>query len=275
MRGGVADLLPKPISGATAPGFAPGKVPKADPNPGAGEALVVAPRTTGGFVPKRGPDMNLESGAGSGASVLGSTFGMRLNVPGFIPAPNRLGGVIVGFVASSSENPPKFSVGTGTLVTAGVGKEDEGLSSGAVLFVKSTGGVFGLAVTDEAGALNSWSTKGSTLAGGGVNLASAGEGEVALEEAVSHCPNGIFGDAGRGLSEEPLTSSSSPPDTGAFARGELRSGRVLGLPRLVLEAGDGVSDGEGSVGIGCCNDNGSLDGDPGGVVLRKRTVDGS
>jgi hypothetical protein len=273
VRGGVTDLLPKPVSGAIAPGIAPGKVPKADPNPGAGEGLVVAPRTTGGFVPKRGPDMNLESGAGGGASVLGSAFGMRLNVPGFIPGPNKLGALVVGFVASS-ENPPKSSVGTGTLVTAGVGKEDEGLSLGAVLFAKGTGGVFGVAVTDEAGALKSWSTKGSTLAGGGVNLASAGDGEVTLE-AVSHCPNGIFGDAGRGLSEEPLTSSSSPPDTGVFARGELRSGRVLGLPRLVLEAGDGVSDGEGSVGIGCCNDNGSLDGDPGGVVLRRRTVDGS
>ena len=95
---------------------------------------------------------------------------------------------------------------------------------------------------------------------------------------VSHCPNGVFGDAGRGLSEgkfSPLTSSSSPPDTGVFARGELRSGRVLGLPRPVLETGDGVSDGEGSVGIGCCNDNGSLDGDPGGVVLRIREVDDS
>ena len=114
------------------------------------------------------------------------------------------------------------------------------------------------------------------MAGGEANLASAGEGEGALEP-VSHCPNGVFGDAGRGLSEEysPLTSSSSPPDTGVFARGELRSGRVLGLPRPVLETGDGVSDGEGSVAIGCCNDSGSLDGDPGGVVLRVREVDDS
>lgn len=48
-----------------------------------------------------------------------------------------------------------------------------------------------------------------------------------------------------------MTSSSSPPDTGVFARGELRSGRVLGLLRLVLELGDGVSAGDGSVGVGC------------------------
>lgn len=262
MRGGVTDVPPKPVSGAGAPG------------------LVVAPRAARGFVPKRGgPDMNLESGA-DGASVLGSGFGMGLNAPGPIPL-NKLGtDIVAGFVASSGfrappgVNPLKSSVGTGILVTAGMAKEDEGLSLGAVPFAASRGGVFGLAV---AGALMPWSTKGSTLAGGGVNLASAGDGEGALG-LVSHCPNGVRGDAGRGLSEEgfsPLTSSSSPPDTGVFARGELRIGRVLGLPRLVLEAGDGVSDGEGSVGIGCCNDNGSLDGDPGGVVLRKREVDDS
>ena len=61
-----------------------------------------------------------------------------------------------------------------------------------------------------------------------------------------------------------------------FARGELRSGRVLGLPKLIADAGDGESEGEGegegSAGVGCwrgvCNDRDSLDGDPGGVVVR-------
>jgi hypothetical protein len=52
---------------------------------------------------------------------------------------------------------------------------------------------------------------------------------------------------------------------------------VLGLPRLVLETGDGDSEGDGSVGVGCssggCNDNGSFDGVPGGVVLRAPDVD--
>jgi hypothetical protein len=93
-----------------------------------------------------------------------------------------------------------------------------------------------------------WSTGGSNTVGGGV-----GEGALALP---SHFPNGVFGDAGRGLSEagfSPLTSSSSPPDTGAFASGELRSGRVLGLPRLLLAElgdGDGVWEGDGSMGVG-------------------------
>jgi hypothetical protein len=103
-----------------------------------------------------------------------------------------------------------------------------------------------------------------------------------MEDPASHCPNGAFGDADRGLSKEgfsPLTSSSSPPDTGAFARGELRSGRVLGRPRLALELGDGVSEGDGSVGVGCCrgvcNDNPPFDGDPGGVVLFARVVNDS
>ena len=141
MREGVTD---KPVLG---------KVPKADPIPEATEGLVVGPRTAGGFVSKSEIDMNLESGADS-ASVFGSSFGMRLNVPGFIPL-NRLGTAIVassGFGAPPGENPLRFSVGTGTFVTAGVAKEDEGLSLGAVPFAASSGGVFGLAVADEAGA---------------------------------------------------------------------------------------------------------------------------
>ena len=101
-----------------------------------------------------------------------------------------------------------------------------------------------------------------------------GDGGIALP---SHWPKGGFGDAGCGLSEagfSPLTSSSSPPDTGVFARGELRSGRVLGLPKLIAEAGDGESEGEGegSVGVGCwrgvCSDRCSFGGDPGGDVVR-------
>jgi hypothetical protein len=219
--------------------------------------------------------------------VVGSGFGIRLNAPGLIPA-NRLEAVAgaAGFAASSavdfasgfagaapSENPLKSSVGVGTA---------EGFWLSATPFAaSSSGGVIGLATADEAGG----ALVSSTLAeGGGVDLASvAGDGEGdALEEPASHCPNGAFGDADRGLSDEgfsPLTSSSSPPDTGVFARGELRSGRVLGRPRLMLELGDGVSEGDGSVGVGCfkgvCNDNPPFDGDPGGVVLFARVVDDS
>jgi hypothetical protein len=113
----------------------------------------------------------------------------------------------------------------------------------------SSGGDFGLGIKDGGTALVAWSTDDSIFVGGGV-----GEGALTLP---SNFPNGVFGDAGRGLSEagfSPLTSSSSPPDTGAFASGELRSGRVLGLPRLLLEElgdGDGVWEGDGSMGVGC------------------------
>ena len=109
-----------------------------------------------------------------------------------------------------------------------------------------------------------------------MDFSSDGDGEGGFA-TLSHCPNGGFGDAGRGLSDggfSPLTSSSSPPDTGAFARGELRSGRVLDLPGPAPEAGDGESEGKGNMGVGCsrgvCNDNESFDGDPGGVVLCAR-----
>jgi len=242
----------------------------------------VAPETAGGFVPKRDPALGLESGVAS-ASALGSGLGRRLKVPGLIPANGLGAAVVAGFVASSavdftsgfgappSENPVKSSGNTEVAVGPGVAKGDEGLSPRAGPFVVGSGGVFGPAIADNVGTLTGWSTKGSAL---------AGEGTL---ELVSHCPNGIFGDAGRGLSEgdfSPLTSSSSPPDTGVFASGELRTGRVLGLPRpILLEPGDGVSEGDGSVGVGCwsgvCNDNGPFDGDPGGVVLRARVVDGS
>ena len=115
------------------------------------------------------------------------------------------------------------------------------------------------------------------MGSGSVGIPSAGDGNGGNALPPSHWPNRGFGDAGCGLSEagfSPLTSSSSPPNTGVFARGELRSGRVLGLPKLAAEAGDGVSEdeGEGSVGVGCwrgvCNDRDSFDGDPGGVVVR-------
>jgi hypothetical protein len=225
--------------------------------------LDVAAETARDFAPKRDPPVVKLDSTVDGASVLGSGFGIRLNAPGWIPA-NRLGTVIAGagFVALSSavdfasssvgappsENPVKSSVCANTVA---------GFSLTETPFGVSDGGVFGVATADEVeGTLIVWSSKGSTLAeGGGIDLASAagdGDGD-ALEEPV-YCPNGVFGDAGRGLCEDgfsPLTSSSSPPDTGVFARGELRSGRVLGLPRLTLELGDGVSEGDGSVGIGC------------------------
>lgn len=136
-----------------------------------------------------------------------------------------------------------------------------------VPFAVSNGGVFGLGIIDGGAAFAAaWSTSDSNFIVGGV-----GEGTLAL---LSHCPKGVFGDAGLGLSEaslSPLTSSSSPPDTGAFASGELRGGRVLALPRLLLVEigdGDGVWEGDGSVGVGCWRGVCSVDGDPGGVVLR-------
>jgi len=254
----------------------------------------VAPKTAGGFVPKREPALGLESGVVS-ASALGSGLGRRLNVPDLIPANGLGAAVVAGFVASSavdfasgfgappSENPVKSSGSTEAAVGPGVAKGDEGLSLRAGPLVVGSGGVFGPAIADNVGTLTGRSTKGSALAGGGVDLTSVGGGGEGTLELVSHCPNGIFGDAGRGLSKgdfSPLTSSSSPPDTGVFARGELRTGRVLGLPRpILLEPGDGVSEGDGSEGVGCwsgvCNDNGPFDGDSGGVVLRAREVDGS
>jgi len=145
-------------------------------------------------------------------------------------------------------------VGGGGVTVAPVAREEVGLLLGGVPFVGSSGGVIGLGIIDGGAALAAvWSTDDSNLIKGGV-----GEGALALP---SHCPNGVFGDAGRGLSEagfSPLTSSSSPPDTGAFARGELRSGRVLGLPRPLLvefEDGDGDSEGDSEgderVAVGC------------------------
>lgn len=270
---------------------APDKLPKGDPAAGARGGFGVAPETTGGFVPNREPEpaMNLEFEA-DGASAIGSGFGMRLNAPGLSPA-NGLGAVAVtGFFASSAVDfvsgfgaaPREKPIKSGIGAAAEAAEEEEGLLFSGTPFVVNSGGVFGLAATGAAVAESS--TKGSTLAkggGGGIDPTSAGGGEGALP-MLSHWPNGIFGDAGRGLSEvgfSPLTSSSSPPDTGVLARGELRTGRVLGLPRLVLETGDGDSEGDGSVGVGCssggCNDNGSFDGDgvPGGVVLRAPEVD--
>ena len=280
------------IAGTVAPGAVPGKLPKADPDPGARGILGAGLETAGSFVPKREPVMNLESGA-DGASALGSDFGMRLNAPSLVPA-NRLGGVTTGtgFVASSSG--VDFASGfVGATPNAGTVEGFSLRGATATPFVARSGGVFGLPTADKVGGdLTDGSTKGSTLIGGGgvCDLASAagdGEGdglevEVEVEGPASHCPNGAFGSAGRGLSEgdfSPLTSSSSPPDTGVFARGELRSGRVLGLPRPTLEPGDGVSEGDGSVGVGCwsgvCNDSPPFDGDPGGVVLFARVVDDS
>jgi len=130
-----------------------------------------------------------------------------------------------------------------------VTKEEVGLLLRGVPFAVSSGGDFGLGIKDGGTALVPWSADDSSFVGGGV-----GEGALALP---SHFPNAGFGDAGRGLSEagfSPLTSSSSPPDTGVLASGELRSGRVLGLPRLLpVELGDGDGDweGDGSMGVGC------------------------
>jgi len=255
-------------AGVARPDAPPDKFPNGEPVAGArGRVnLGVAPETAGGLGPKREPGVSLTPGA-DGASVLGSGFGKRLNEPGLIPA-NGLGAVAVtgfgasvssavtalvsGFGTVPSEKPLKSSVGGGVGVGVGAEDEVEGLLLRGTPLVVNRGGVFGLNV--DAASSEGRSTKGSTLTGGGSGVAlasaSSGPGEGALA-AVSHCPNGVFGDAGRGLSDagfSPLTSSSSPPDTGALARGELRRGRVLGLPRLPPEPGEG--EGEGSVGVG-------------------------
>ena len=260
VRGGVCTLFAL-VAGVMAPSTAPDKLPMDDPAGGVRGSFGVVPGTAGGLVPNRGPGT---TGA-AGASVLGSGFGIRLNAPGLIPE-NRLGGVIVaGLVASCavdavlgfgavplSEKPIQDDVGAGAVAAAAVPKAEEGLLLRGTPFVVSSGGVLGLATADEG--LIAWSADNSNFIGGGVNPTSAGDGEGALP-MPSNCPNGVFGDAGRGLTEagfSPLTSSSSPPDTGAFARGELRTGRVLGLPRLLLELGDGDGEreGDGSVGVG-------------------------
>lgn len=200
----------------------------------------------GGVIKEIAPGVRSGVSAAAGASIPAS---------GLIPA-NRLGGVIVaGFAVDfasgfgpepPSEKPIQLELGAGG-VAAGPVTREEVLRG--VPFAMSGGGDFGPGTKGGRTALVAWSTGGSNIVGGGV-----GEGALALP---SHFPNGVFGDAGRGLSEEgfsPLTSSSSPPDTGAFARGELRSGRVLGLPRLLLVElgdGDGVWEGEGSMAVGC------------------------
>lgn len=231
----------------------PGRLPRDDgPVAGARGRLGVK---SGGFVPKRG-GATLESSA-AGASVPASGLGIRLNAPGLIPM-NGLGVVMVaGLVASSaagfisgfrpgppSEKPIQPDPGVGGVAAGPVRREEAGLLFRGVPFAVSSGGVCGTGIKDGGTALVAWSRDDSNFVGGGV-----GEGALA---PTSHFPNGIFGDAGRGLSEAPLTSSSSPPDTGVFASGELRSGRVLGLPRLLLVGlGDGVWEGDGSVGVGC------------------------
>lgn len=232
------------VEGVMTPSIALGKLPKDDgPVAGVRGSLGgVVPKTAGGFVPKRGPGVTLESSA-AGASVPAS---------GLIPA-NILGVVVVaGLVASSavdfvsgfrpeppSEKPIQPELGAGGVATGPVTREK-------VPFAVSSGGDFGLGIKDGGTTLVAWSTDDSNFVGGGI-----GEGALA---PPSHFPNGVFGDAGRALSEAPLTSSSSPPDTGAFASGELRSGRVLGLPRVLLVElgdGDGVWEGDGSMGVGC------------------------
>jgi hypothetical protein len=253
VRGGVSTSFAL-IAGVMTPGIVPGKLPKGDGPVGGvrGSLGVVVPETAGGLVPKRGPGATLESSA-AGASAPASSL---------IPV-NRLGVVVVvGLVASSavnlvsgfgpeppSEKPIQPEPSAGGVAAGPVTREELGFLSRGVPFVVSSGGDFGLGIKDGGAVLVACSTDGSNIIGGGV-----GEGALAMP---SHFPNGVFGDAGRGLSEvgfSPLTSSSSPPDTGAFASGELRSGRVLGLPRLLLVElgdGDGVWEGDGSMGVGC------------------------
>jgi hypothetical protein len=252
------------VAGVMARGIAPVKSPKGDPVAGARGSLVVVPETTEGFVPKRGPGTTLESSS-AGASVLASGLDRRPDALGLIP-PNGLG--VLGVVVVAGLVVPSVGVvsGFGAVeliekpiqpVVAAAPVAEEGLLLTGVPFVVNNGGVAGLGIIDGGGALTAWSTEDSSFVGGSGsgNLISAGEGEGALA-LPSHCPNGVFGDAGRGLSEAPLTSSSSPPDTGTFARGELRSGRVLGLLRPLLELelgegdGDGEREGDGRGGVG-------------------------
>ena len=258
VREGVSTLFAL-VAGVMTPGVA---LPKGD-GPVAGERGVLVPETAGGFVtvPKRGPGATLESSA-AGASVPTSGLGMRLNAPGLIPA-NRLGVVVVvGLVASSavgfksafrpeppSEKPVQPDPTVGGVTAGPVTREGVGVLLRRVSFAVSSGGVCGFGIKGGKAALMVWSTDNS-------NSVRDGVGEGALVPP-SHFPNGVFGDAGRGLSRagfSPFTSSSLPPDTGTFASGELRSGRVLGLPRLLLvELGEGEDDwsGDGSVGVGC------------------------
>lgn len=235
--------------------------------------------------------VDLVSAAGS-VPAIGSDFGMRLNTLGLNPVNGPAAGVVAGLVVSSaagfvssfttaapSEKPLKLSVGTGATgtVAGAVADEDELIFPFVPI---NNGGVFGRVIAGGV-VLAGWSANGSAAGCGGAGF-SAGDGDVA---PTSHWPNGILGDAGCGLSEagfSPLTSSSSPPDTGTFARGELRSGRVLGLPKPIAGVGDGESEGDGSVGVGCwrgvCSDSGgegSVDGDSGGVVLRTRSDRGA
>jgi hypothetical protein len=153
-------------------------------------------------------------------------------------------------LAAPSEKPLWFSIGTGAATIGAAEAEEEGLLVRAVM---------GLSFAGRATLLD-WPIKGSTLKAGVVDLDSEGDGEGGFL-ALSHCPMELW-EIGRCRSRfegfSPLTSSSSPLDTGAFARGELRSGRVRGLPEPTSEA---ECEFEGSVGVGCskrvCNDNDS------------------
>lgn len=74
----------------------------------------------------------------------------------------------------------------------------------------------------------------------------------------------------------PSPSSSSSWDTGALARGELRDGRVLGRPSPIPKGIDamGLADAaDGTAGLPKYDD-GSLTGDPGGVVLSSSLIVG-
>ena len=203
------------------PGIAPDKLPMDDPVGGVTGNLGVVPGTAGGLVPKREPGTTLESGV-AGTSVLGSGLGLRPNAPGLIPA-NRLGvAIAVGLVASCTLN-AVLGFGAVPLSEKPV-QADVGAGARAAASVPKA----------EEGLLRG--TPFVVNSGGVPGLATIGDAGLALTEADF----------------SPLTSSSSPPDTGAFARGELRSGRVLGLPRLMLELGDGDGEreGDGSVGVG-------------------------
>lgn len=84
-------------------------------------------------------------------------------------------------------------------------------------------------------------------------------------------PNGVLGWAGCGTKEGSdleaaalVETASAAGERGALAKGELRVGRVLGLPRPRVNIGGVEAEG---VATGVVSTSGSTSGEPGGVVL--------
>jgi hypothetical protein len=134
--------------------------------------------------------------------------------------------------------------------------------AGFALPKSESGGVRGLIAVFDADALPLSGSVLVGLSGGRGRTAKRGWGET-----------GGFWECTTVKPASPPSSSSSW-ETGALARGELRVGRVLGRPRPIPKGveGVGLTDDGGDGAVLPKYDEGSLSGDPGGVVLSSLIV---